>query len=330
MATYKEAGVDISTGEEFVRRIKPIVRETFSPHVLSDIGHFGAFFDAHFPDYTHPVLVSSVDGVGTKLRVAVAMQKYDTIGQDLVNHCVNDIAVCGAKPLYFLDYYAAAKLDLNAAVEVVKGFAKACSENGCSLIGGETAEMPTIYDEGDFDVAGMIVGVVEKDKIITGAGIQKGDVLVGMASSGLHTNGYSLMRTALLGKYHVDSYVKELEQTVGDALLTIHKSYYSTIRLLIEHLDVRGFSHITGGGIVGNTMRIIPKGLSISVNWNTWQQQPIFQFIQNAGSVPDEEMRSAFNLGIGCIAIVAPKDVDRAMAIIFGQNEKPYVIGEVV
>ncbi len=330
MATYKEAGVDIDAGDEFVRQIKPIVRETFSPHVLSDIGHFGSFFDAKFPDYTHPVLVSSVDGVGTKLRLAILMQKYDTIGQDLVNHCVNDIAVCGAKPLYFLDYYATGKLRPPAAVDVVKGFAKACIENECSLVGGETAEMPSLYDEGDFDIAGMIVGVVEKDKIINGSRIAPGDVLIGMESTGLHTNGYSLARTALFEKYHFDSYAKELGKTVGEEMLSIHKSYYRAIRELMRQIDVKGFSHITGGGIVGNTKRIIPKGMSINIDWNAWRQPKIFPFIQKAGEIPDEEMRRAFNLGIGCIAIVSPKDADRVSAIMFGEGERPTVIGTVI
>jgi phosphoribosylformylglycinamidine cyclo-ligase len=330
MATYKEAGVDIAAGDEFVRQIKPIVRDTFSPEVLSDIGHFGAFFDASFPEYKHPVLVSSVDGVGTKVRVATLMNRYDTVGQDLVNHCVNDIAVCGAKPLYFLDYYASGKLDPRASVEIVTGFAKACKENGCSLIGGETAEMPAVYDEGDFDIAGAIVGVVEKDKIIKGDRIEKGNVLVGMASTGLHTNGYSLARTALLGKYHVDSHVMELGKTLGEELLSIHRSYYPTIQALMAQIDVRGFSHITGGGIVGNTMRIIPKGLSLKIDWKSWIVPHIFALIQNAGAVPDEDMRKTFNLGIGCIAIVPPKEVDRAMATMFGYGEKPSVIGEVV
>ena len=330
MTTYKSAGVDITAGEDFVQQIKPIVRETFSPSVLSDIGHFGAFFDARFPEYKHPVLVSSVDGVGTKLRIAIRMKKYDTVGQDLVNHCVNDIAVCGAKPLFFLDYYATGKMDTEAAVDVIKGFAKACNENGCSLVGGENAEMPAIYDEGDFDLAGMIVGVVEKEHILTGANITKGDVLVGMESTGLHTNGYTLMRAALLGKYHVDSFVKELDTTVGEELLKIHKSYYGVIQRLREQINVKGLSHITGGGIVGNTMRIIPKGLSLNIQWNTWRQLPIFPFIQSAGNIEDEEMRRTFNLGIGCIAIVSPKDVDRTMAVMFGEGERPSVIGEVI
>ena len=329
MATYKEAGVDITAGENFVKRIKPLVRSTFSPRVLSDIGHFGAFFDARFAEYQHPVLVSSVDGVGTKLKIAGLMKKHDTVGQDLVNHCVNDIAVCGAVPLFFLDYFATGKLDADIAVDVVKGFSVACSENGCALVGGETAEMPGMYGGEDYDLAGCIVGVVDKDNIINGSRIQKGDILVGAASTGLHTNGYSLARKVLLDKYSVNSIISELGKPLGEALLAVHRSYFNTIQALMSHIDIRGLAHITGGGIEGNTSRIVPEGLKLQINWNTWPVPPLFTFIQRAGDVDAEDMRRTFNLGIGLVAIIAPKDVDRAMGIMIGNGEQAFVIGEV-
>ena len=330
MATYKEAGVDIAAGDDFVKQIKPLVRSTFSPRVLSDIGHFGAFFDARFAEYQHPVLVSSVDGVGTKLKLAVMMHRHHTVGQDLVNHCVNDIAVCGAIPLFFLDYFATGKLEPDVAVKVVEGFSIACKENGCALVGGETAEMPGMYQTGDYDLAGCIVGVVDKDNIVNGSRIERGDVLIGAASTGLHTNGYSLARKVLLERYALDTYVPELASTLGDALLAIHRSYFPTIQAMMAHIDVRGFSHITGGGLVGNTSRILPKDRALNINWNTWTMPPIFPFIQRAGDIDVEDMRRTFNLGIGRVAIVAPKDVDRAMSVMIGQGERAFVIGEVV
>lgn len=329
MATYKEAGVDIAAGDDFVKQIKPLVRSTFSPRVLSDIGHFGAFFDARFAEYQHPVLVSSVDGVGTKLKIGVMLDRHNTVGQDLVNHCVNDIAVCGAIPLFFLDYFATGKLEPRVAVKVVEGFSIACKENGCALVGGETAEMPGMYQVGDYDIAGCIVGVVDKDNIINGSRIQRGDVLIGAASTGLHTNGYSLARKVLLDRYALDTYVPEISGTLGDALLAVHRSYFPTIQAMMANVDVRGFSHITGGGIVGNTSRILPEGMSLNINWNTWTMPPIFPFIQKVGGIDNEDMRRTFNLGIGLIAVVAPKDVDRAMSVMIGHGERAFVIGEV-
>ena len=285
--TYKEAGVDIRAGEETVERIKPLVRSTFSPRVLTDIGMFGAFYDAHFPEYKHPVLVSSVDGVGTKLKVAIAANKHTTIGQDLVNHCVNDIAVCGAVPLFFLDYFAAGKLVPDIAAQVIEGFVIACRENNCSLVGGETAEMPSVYREGDYDVAGTIVGIVDKEKIVKGSAIAKGDVLIGVPSTGLHTNGYSLARRVLFQNFGLDSFREELGTTVGDALLKVHRSYLATIQEVIKTLGanegVRGFSHVTGGGIAGNTSRILPAGRKLHINWDSWTRPGIYSLIQRLG-----------------------------------------------
>ncbi len=329
MTTYKEAGVDIAAGDEFVRRIKPLVRSTFTPRVLSDIGHFGAFFDARFSEYQHPVLVSSVDGVGTKLKVAIAMGKHDTVGQDLVNHCVNDIGVCGAIPLFFLDYFATGHLEPDVAADVVKGFATACSENGCSLVGGETAEMPSVYAKDDYDVAGCIVGVVDKDNIVNGSTIAAGDVLIGVGSTGLHTNGYSLARKVLFDRYTVHSHVPELGRSIGEELLAVHKSYLSSIQLLLARVNVHGFSHITGGGIEGNTKRILPAGRARRVQWGSWSVPQIFQLIQHAGGVDDADMRRTFNLGVGLVVVVAPKDVDAALAILTANGERAFVIGDV-
>ncbi len=328
--TYKDAGVDISAGEEVVYRIKKTVRSTFTKNVLSDIGLFGAFFDARFPSYKHPVLVSSVDGVGTKLKIASLVNKHDTIGQDLVNHCVNDILVCGAKPLYFLDYLATGKLDPAIVEQVIKGFSIACRENDCSIIGGETAEMPGFYTDSEYDIAGTIVGVVEKKKIIKGDKVKSGDLLIGLPSTGLHTNGYSLARKVLLDTYRVDSYIEELKMTIGEALLAVHRSYLHTIQVILKKYPVRGMSHITGGGIIGNTKRIIPKGLGLSIDWASWQRPHLFSFIQSVGQIPEEDMRRTFNLGIGLIIVASRDNADGIIRLLKRQNEQPVMIGEVI
>jgi phosphoribosylformylglycinamidine cyclo-ligase len=305
--TYKDSGVDIKAGEDLVHSIKDVVKETHNANVLSNIGGFGALFSADFKDLQDPVLVSSVDGVGTKLIVSFKMGVYDTVGQDLVNHCVNDIAVCGAKPLFFLDYFSTGKLEQQIGFDVIRGFAKACKENGVALIGGETAEMPDIYKKGEFDLAGTIVGVVDRDQLITGERIKKGDILIGFKSSGLHTNGYSLARNVLFSTYDVDDIPEELGITVGEELLKIHRSYLPLITRLKKIVGIQGFSHITGGGIEGNTKRIVPNALKLSIDWESWERPPIFKLIQSAGNVPEEDMRSSFNLGIGLIAVVSKK-----------------------
>ena len=308
--TYKDSGVDIKAGEELVDSIKDVVKETHNASVLSNIGGFGALFAPDFSSFKEPVLISSVDGVGTKLIVAFKSEKYDTIGQDLVNHCVNDIAVCGATPLFFLDYFSTGKLEQDVGYHVISGFSKACKENGVALIGGETAEMPDIYKKGEFDLAGTIVGVVEKSELITGENIEKGDKLIGFKSSGLHTNGYSLARNVLFSKYDVTDQPEELDETVGESLLQIHKSYLQLITELKTVDGVDGFSHITGGGIEGNTKRILPDNLSLNVDWDAWDRPEIFKLIQSIGNVPEEDMRSSFNLGIGLIAVVKPNAVE--------------------
>ena len=333
MATYKESGVDIDAGEELVRRIKKPVRSTFNHNVLADIGMFGAFYRAKFNNIRKPVLVSSVDGVGTKLKIAVAMNRHDTVGQDLVNHCVNDILVCGAKPLYFLDYYATGKLSPEIAEQVILGFVKACKENGCALIGGETAEMPGMYGTEDYDIAGTIVGVVDEKKIVNGKRIKKGDVLIGLPSTGLHTNGYSLARRVLLEKYYINTYLDDLGCTLGDALLAVHRSYLPTIYPMLQKSigkKIHGLSHITGGGIEGNTMRVVPKGLNLKIDWNAWQRPRLFSFIQKIGNVPEEDMRRTLNLGIGLILIIDRNAVDTIISSLKRKKETPIILGEVV
>lgn len=328
--TYKDSGVDIKAGEQLVESIKDLVKETHNANVLSNIGGFGGLFSANFGEMKNPVLVSSVDGVGTKLIVAFKAGVYDTVGQDLVNHCVNDIAVCGATPLFFLDYFSTGKLEQHVGFDVIKGFAKACKENGVALIGGETAEMPDIYNKGEFDLAGTVVGVVDRDKLITGQNIKEGDRLIGFKSSGLHTNGYSLARKVLFSKYEVNDKPDELENSVGEELLMVHKSYLSLISKLKDVEGVNGFSHITGGGIVGNTKRILPEGLNLSINWDSWERPAIFNLIQKTGNVPEDDMQATFNLGIGMI-VVASEDASEAInKIADGLGEEAIQLGKVV
>lgn len=328
-STYKSAGVDIKAGENTVELIKKHVKSTFNKHVLSDIGHFGGFFEIP-SGYKNPVLVSSTDGVGTKLKIAFALDKHDTVGQDLVNHCVNDIAVCGATPLYFLDYLAFDKLIPEKAERIIEGFAKACRENNVALIGGETAEMPGLYNKDEYDMSGTIVGIVEKEKIIDGRNVNKGDLLIGFKSTGLHTNGYSLARKVLLEKFRIDETPHPLSSSIGEELLKIHKSYFHVIQILKESLDIKAFSHITGGGILGNTMRVVPKNLSLKINWNSWERPAIFRLIQETGNIEEEEMQKAFNLGIGLIAIIRKNDLSELNNIVATLNEEAIVIGEVI
>ncbi|MEJ5262687.1 MAG: phosphoribosylformylglycinamidine cyclo-ligase [Ignavibacterium sp.] len=328
--TYKSSGVDILAGDKTIEKIKRFAKSTFNKNVLSDIGLFGGFYELDLTGYKNPVLVSSVDGVGTKLKIAFEMDKHETIGQDLVNHCVNDIAVCGAEPLFFLDYYATGKLNPDKAAKVIEGFSIACKENGCALIGGETAEMPGFYSGEEYDVSGTIVGIVDKSKIINGSSIQKGDLLIGVTSNGLHTNGYSLARKVLLDKYKLSQHFDEFGHTLGEELLRIHKSYLPLIKTLKEKVEVKGLSHITGGGIIGNTKRIIPEGLSIHIHWGNWEMPAIFKLIMHTGNIDVEEMRNVFNLGIGLVVIVSPKQERLAFQIIHEMKEHALLIGEVV
>jgi phosphoribosylformylglycinamidine cyclo-ligase len=330
MITYKQSGVNIDEAEKLVRKIKPLAKGTFNKNVLSEIGFFGGFYNAKFPGYRNPVLVSSVDGVGTKVKIAIEMGKHDTIGQDLVNHCVNDIGVGGAVPLFFLDYFACGKLNAEVAGEVVKGLAKACKSNGLALIGGETAEMPGVYSENDYDLAGTIVGVVDKTKVIDGSKVRKGDVLVGVPSTGLHTNGYSLARKTILSQYGVDTYIEDLGETAGEALLKTHRSYLRVIQNVVRKFHVHGMSHITGGGIEGNTVRVIREPRKFEVFWENWEVPPIFRLIQSIGGVPDNDARRALNMGIGLIIIVPGKDADSLVSNLKRSGEKAFIVGEVI
>lgn len=333
MTTYKDSGVDINAGEDLVRRIKRPVHSTFNDNVLADIGMFGSFYRARFKGVRHPVLVSSVDGVGTKLKIAVMMNRHYTVGQDLVNHCVNDILVCGAKPLYFLDYFATGKLSPDTAEQVILGFVKACKENGCALVGGETAEMPGMYGEEDYDIAGTIVGVVDEKKILNGRKVKHGDVLIALPSTGLHTNGYSLARRVLLDRFELDQQRDELGTTVGDALLAVHRSYFRTIYPLLQSAEskyMHALSHITGGGIEGNTYRVVPRGLRLAVDLGSWKRPPLFQLIQDAGTVPEEDMRRTFNLGVGLVILADPHGIDKLLGALKKKKEKPIIIGEVI
>ncbi len=327
--SYSEAGVSIKTGEEFVHSIREKVRSTFTDRVLADIGGFGGLYSANFPQMQEPVLVSSVDGVGTKLKVAFLMDKHDTIGQDLVNHCVNDIAVCGAVPLFFLDYFATGNLKPSVAGHVIDGMVSACRENGCALIGGETAEMPGFYRENEYDLAGMIVGVAEKKSVPDPRRVRSGDLLIGLPSTGLHTNGYSLARAALFEKFDVEDFIDELGVSLGEALLSVHRSYLKAIRAVWGRPEVHALVHVTGGGIAGNAARVIPRGFSLKIDWKRWERPAIFRLIEQCGRVSEKEMRATFNLGAGLIILAARAGVDKIMKILRAGGEMPFLVGEV-
>ncbi len=324
MTTYKEAGVDIDAGTEAVSRIKKHVRSTFSENVLTDLGGFGGCFQFPQGKYKEPVLVSSADGVGTKLKLAFLTNRHDTIGQCLVNHCTNDILAVGARPLFFLDYFAAGKLDVDVFEEVVSGLAKACRENDCALIGGETAEMPDFYKPGDYDISGTIIGVAEKDEMMPNRGVNTGDLLIGLPSTGLHTNGYSLARKVLLEHYDSDDFVDSLGKTIGEALLAIHKSYLPAIDGILQENWLVGISHITGGGIVDNTHRILNENQGLEIDWDCWERPAIFSLIQELGHVPEDDMRHSMNLGIGMILIVKPEGLSTLQTHLVSQGE-PYI-----
>ncbi|MGQ9853403.1 MAG: phosphoribosylformylglycinamidine cyclo-ligase [Candidatus Oleimicrobiaceae bacterium] len=330
--TYEAAGVSIASGDESVERIKTLARSTFGPSVLKDIGLFGGFFELDITRYRRPVLVSSIDGVGTKLKIACALGLYESVGEDLDNHSVTDLMTSGADPLFFLDYLATGKLHPPVVEQVVTGMARACRNAGCALIGGEMAEMPGFYQPEEFDLAGAIVGLVERDDIIDGRAIQAGDVLIGIASNGLHTNGYSLARRVLLevAGMKLTDYVEELGTTLGEELLRIHRSYQPLIQRVRTLAGLRGIAHITGGGIIGNTRRLLPSGRSLRVNWSAWEVPAIFSLIQRLGRVADEEMRNVFNLGIGEVLIVDPAAAQDCMRVAAEVGFASFHIGEVV
>jgi phosphoribosylformylglycinamidine cyclo-ligase len=330
--TYAEAGVDIARGDRAKERIKFLAQKTFTRNVIGGIGGFGALYRLDVQRWKNPILVSSADGVGTKLKVAFELGLHQTVGADLVNHCVNDIAVQGATPLFFLDYLATGNLNPEVIESVVSGLAEACRANGCALIGGETAQMPGFYQDGEYDLAGFIVGAVDKDKVITGVGIKAGDVLIGLPSTGLHTNGYSLARKLLfeVGGYKPTQYVTAIKEKAGAALMKTHRSYLHVIQKLVAAGMTTGMAHITGGGITENLPRILPKNVTAQIEIGSWPVLPIFDHLRDLGQVTQDEMMRTFNMGIGLIAAIPAAKFTRAKALLDRAEEKFYVIGRVV
>jgi phosphoribosylformylglycinamidine cyclo-ligase len=329
---YADAGVDISRANRTKQRIKYLAHKTFTKGVLSEIGGFGGVFSVDKAKYTDPLLVSSVDGVGTKLKIAFEMNLHSTVGADLVNHCVNDIAVQGAAPLFFMDYLAAGKLDSAIAEQVVEGIADACKHNGCALIGGETAEMPGFYPDGEYDLAGFIVGVVERVRIITGKDVQIGDIILGLPSNGLHTNGYSLARKLLfeVAHYSPETYVNEIKNKVGNELMRTHRSYWQVLKKLIDAECIAALAHITGGGITENLPRVLPRGTAAAIELGSWTVPPIFEHLQQLGNVPRDEMLRTFNMGMGMLLVVPAAKFKKAQTVLERVGEKACTIGRIV
>src|ERR1700704_855924 len=330
---YARAGVDIDLGNKAKATLPQLLAATHRREVLGKVGGFGGLFALDVKKYRQPVLVSSVDGVGTKLKIAFAMDRHDTIGQDLVNHCVNDIAVLGAEPLFFLDYLGTGRLEPRVFTELIEGFARGCARNGCALIGGETAQMPGFYQRGEYDVSGTIVGVVEKSKMLDGKGIRPGDVVIGLASSGLHTNGYSLARRIFFQqmKLKATSRVPELNNTIGDELLKVHVSYGPLVQKLLRRFNVspraaavKGLAHITGGGFVDNIPRVLPKTCDVVIRKGSWEMLPVFQIIQAKGGVPEDELYQVFNMGIGMTIIISPEKADSALRLIRAMRQRAW------
>jgi phosphoribosylformylglycinamidine cyclo-ligase len=327
---YRDAGVNIDEADRAVALIKKHASKTLNPNVLTSIGSFGAGFSLE--GWKRPVLVSSADGVGTKLKIAFATGRHDTVGEDLVNHCANDIAVQGAKPLFFLDYFAVGKLDADVCASVVSGLARGCKNNGCALIGGETAEMPGLYAAGEYDLAGFIVGAVERKRMLTGEGVHAGDVLLGLPSNGLHTNGYSLARKLLfeVAGYKPGSRLEDLASPVAEELLKIHKSYLKPIQALLDVKLLKAAAHITGGGLTGNIPRVLPEDCAVEVDPKAWPSQPIFEVLQKIGQIPADDYRRTFNLGVGMVLIVGQKKREAAAKVLKRLHEPFYEIGRVI
>lgn len=330
--TYKDAGVDTKEGERAVSLMKDHVKRTFNENVLTGLGSFGSLFQIDVASMTQPVLVSGTDGVGTKLKIAFLMDKHDTVGIDCVAMCVNDVLCQGAKPLFFLDYIATGKVKAEKISDIVKGIAEGCRQSGSALVGGETAEMPDFYSEGEYDMAGFSVGMVDKDKIITGEKIREGNVIIGIASSGIHSNGYSLVRKVFFEKMgmKVDDYVEELGMTLGEALLTPTKIYASACSAVLPKYDVKGIIHITGGGFFENIPRILPKGTAAKIQIGTWEVPPIFPYIKKCGNIEKIEMFSTYNMGVGMMMIVDAKDADGAVKALREAGETADIIGQIV
>jgi len=337
---YARAGVDIDLGNKVKSTLPRLLAATHRPEVLGKVGGFGGLFALDVRKYRQPVLVSSVDGVGTKLKIAFAMNRHDTIGQDLVNHCVNDIAVLGAEPLFFLDYLGTGKLEPRVFTEIIKGFAVACAQNRCALIGGETAQMPGFYQAGEYDLSGTIVGVVEKSRMLDGKSIRPGDVVIGLESSGLHTNGYSLARRIFFDQMRLKpaSKVRELNNTIGDELLKVHVSYGPLVQGLLKKFNskgrsgdaIKGLAHITGGGFVDNLPRVLPKNCDAIVRRGSWEMLPIFELIRARGKVPESELYQVFNMGIGMTLIVPGQKAGEILRFVRGKRQRAWVIGEIV
>ena len=329
MLTYKDAGVDIEKADEFVNQIKGFVKETFNKNVITPIGGFAGAYLLEIAKYKEPVITSSTDGVGTKLKIAQALDKHDTIGIDLVAMCVNDLVTTTSKPLFFLDYFATGKLEPHVAVDVVKGIAEGCKQAECALIGGETAEMPGMYKDGEYDLAGFAVGVVEKEKMLDGSKTEEGDVLVAVSSSGIHSNGYSLVRKLIEIKgYKYKDKIEEFGKTLGEELLTPTKIYVKTVLSLVDKVNLKAIAHITGGGIPGNLIRVINDGLTAVIEEKSIKGLPIFKWIQKEGNIPKEEMFKTFNMGVGLILVVDKNDVNKALEILKQNGEYAYIIGK--
>jgi len=330
--TYAQSGVNIDVADEAKREIKRQVKATFTKGVMSEIGKFGGMYTGKFPGYKNPILVSSVDGVGTKLKIAAKMKKYDTVGMDLINHCVDDILVHGAKALFFLDYMGMAKTESKKVGQIIKGFVTACKAEGCALVGGETAQMPDVYSGEDFDLVGLIVGIVDKDKMIDGSKIKAGDKLIGLPSVGLHTNGYTLARKLLLEKCKLspDKYIPELKNKLGLELLKPHKSYSKVIFKLLKKYNIHGLAHITGGGFRDNIPRVLPKEVSVNIYKGSFPVLPIFKMMQRLGNIEDAEMYRTFNMGIGMVIMASEKDAPKIMAELKKMKEPAYMVGSVV
>ena len=330
--SYSDAGVDIDAATRATDKIKELARRTFNERTLSEIGSFGGMFDGAFPKLSQPVLVASADGVGTKLKIAFATSVHNTVGRDLVNHCVNDILVQGARPLFFLDYVATGKLSPDVVASVVEGVTNGCRENGCVLLGGETAEMPGFYQDGEYDIAGFIVGVVDRNKIIDGKTIAPGDVLLALPSAGLHTNGYSLARKLFfeVAGYKPDTHIPELGMTAGEALLLPHLSYLKPLDSLLDEARIKGLAHITGGGLTDNIPRILPEGTAVKIRKDSWPIPPLFELMRELGNVSESEMYRTFNMGVGMVIVCSTDDAEAIASHLRTHGEAVYEIGNVV
>ncbi len=328
MLTYKDAGVDIEKADKFVEGIKPFVKETLNKNVITPIGGFAAAYLLEISKYKEPVITSSTDGVGTKLKIAQELNKHDTIGIDLVAMCVNDLITTTSKPLFFLDYFATGKLDTQVAIDVVKGITEGCKQAECALIGGETAEMPGMYREGEYDLAGFSVGVVEREKLVDGSKTEPGQVLIGLASSGVHSNGYSLIRKLIeMKNYSYNDFIPDFNKTLGEELLTPTKIYVKSILELANQIDIKAIAHITGGGIPGNLIRVLNKNVKAVIEEGSWEVLPVFKWIQKEGNIPKEEMYRTFNMGLGMIIAVDRQDEEKAIKVLEKNGEKTYIVG---